>query len=68
MKEYSNEDEKIVLISYVKKIDWWIIDSGFSNHMTSDRNKFEDIRLYKSGCVKYGNGVPCLVKGKGLIQ
>ena len=41
MKEDSGEDEKTRLISYVNKSDQWIIDSGCSNHMTSD--KFEDI-------------------------
>ena len=40
MKEDSDEDEKIALISFVNKSDRWIIDSGCSNHMTSYRSKF----------------------------
>lgn len=68
MKEYFNEDEKIDLILYVNKSDQWIIDSGCYNHMIGDRNKFEDIGPYKGGCVKFGNDILCVVKGKGKIQ
>ena len=65
MKEDSDEDEKIALITYVNKSDRWIVDSGFANHMTTDRSKFENIGPYKGSCVKFGNDVPCLMKGKG---
>ena len=43
MKEESDEDDKTTLISYVNKSDRWIINSGCSNHMTGDKDKFEDI-------------------------
>ena len=36
--------------------------------MTCDRNKFEDIGPYKGGYIKFGNDIPCIVKGKGAIQ
>ena len=36
--------------------------------MSSDRSKFEDIGPYKGGYVKFGNDVPCLVKGNRSIQ
>ena len=36
--------------------------------MTGDKNKFENIGPYKIGCVKFGNDIPCVVKGKGTIQ
>ena len=65
MKEDSNEDDKIVLISYVSKGDRWIIDIGCSHHMTSDKIKIETIEKYKGSCVKFGNDAPCLVKGNG---
>ena len=52
----------------MNKSEKCIIDIGFSNDVTSDRNKFEDIRPYKSGCAKFGNDIPCIVKGKGTIQ
>ena len=42
----------------------WIIDSGCSNHMTIDKDKFEDICPYKGGCVKFGNDITCVVKGQ----
>ena len=68
MKEDSGEDDKTTLISYVNKSDRWIIDSGFSNHMTGDRYKFGDIGPHKGGCVKFSNDIPYVVKGKGTIQ
>lgn len=68
MKEDSNEDEKTSLISYVNKNDIWIIDSGCSNHMIGDKDKFENIGPYKGECVKFGNDIPFIVKGKGTIQ
>ena len=68
MKEESDEDEKTTLFSYVNKSDRWIIDNGCSNHMNGDKDKFEDIGLYNGGCVKFGNDIPCAIKGKGTIQ
>ena len=53
MKEESDEDEKTALFFYVNKSDRWIIDSGCSNHMISDEEKFEDIGPYNGGCVKF---------------
>ena len=38
--ESKDEDNKMALISHVSKNDTWIIDSGFSHHMTSDKSKF----------------------------
>ena len=39
-----------------------------AHHMTGDKDKFEDIGPYKGGHVKFGNDIPCVVKGKGTIQ
>ena len=45
----------MALISHVGKNDTWIIDSGFSHHMTRDRTKFEDMEPYDGGSVRFGN-------------
>lgn len=34
--------------------------------MNGDRSKFENNGPYKGGYVKFGNDVPCLVKGKRI--
>ena len=49
-----NEDE-MALISHVSKNDIWIIDSGCSHHMTSDKEKFEHFEDYDGGSVRFGN-------------
>ena len=36
--------------------------------MTSDKDKFLGIAPNNGGCVKFGNDIPCVVKGKGTIQ
>ena len=35
--EYDDEGDKMERVSNVTKNDTWIIDSGFSHHMTSDK-------------------------------
>ena len=66
MKDDSDEDT-ISLISYVKKYDKWIIDSGCSYQMTSDKSKFKTFESYDENNVKFGNDAPCPMKGKGFV-
>ena len=40
IKDESDEDEAIALMTCVNKNDKWIIDSGCSHHMTGDKSKF----------------------------
>ena len=66
--ESNNEGDKIALISHVRKNDTWIIDSGCSHHLTSDKRKFERLEHYDSGSVIFENNEPCFIKGKGCIS
>ena len=68
MKYDSDEDEASTLVSYVNKSDRWIIDSGYSYHMTRDKNKFIIINCYDGNSVGFGNDVPFFIKGKGSIK
>ena len=45
----------MALISHVSKNDSWIIDNGFSHHMTRDRTKFEHFEYYDGGSVRFQN-------------
>ena len=65
MKDDFDKDTT-ALISYVNKDDKWIIDSG-SHHMTGDKSKFKTFKSYDGNNVKFGNDVPCPVKGKGYV-
>ena len=67
--ESNNDDEdKMALISDVRKNDTWIIDSGCSHHMTGDKTKFEHFEDYDSGNVRFGNNEPCCINGRGQIS
>ena len=61
MKDDFDEVEAIALVSYVKKSDRWIIDSGCSNHMTRDKSEFNSLVHYDGNSVTFGNDAPCLV-------
>ena len=39
--ESDDEEDKMALISHVRKNDTWTIDIGCSHHMTGDNTKFE---------------------------
>ncbi|XP_016740232.1 uncharacterized protein [Gossypium hirsutum] len=45
----------------------WLIDSGCTNHMTYDKELFEELRTTEVKRVKIGNGEHLTVKGKGTI-
>ena len=66
--ESDDENDKMALISHIRKNDTWIIDSGYSHHMTGDKSKFEHLEFYDGGSVRFGNDEPCYVKGKGCIH
>ena len=66
--EFDDEGDKMTLISLVRKNDTWIIDSGFSHHMTREKIYFEHMEHYDGGSVRFGNNEPCCIKGKCCIS
>ena len=48
-------NKNISLISHVSKNNTWIIDSGYSHHITGYKIKFEHLEHYDDGSVKFGN-------------
>ena len=44
VKDESDNDEEMALISHMRKNDTWIIDSGCSHHMTSDKEKLKILK------------------------
>jgi len=45
----------------------WLIDTGYTNHMTFDRTLFKDLQSTKISKVRIGNGDYISAKGKGTI-
>ena len=68
MKDESDEDEAIALVTCMNKNDKWIIDNGFSHHMTREKSKFITLTNYGGNSVRFGNDAPCLIKWKGSIK
>ena len=56
------------MVTYVSKNDKWVIDSGYSHHMTGDKSKFITFTQYDGNSVRFENDAPCLIKGKGSIK
>jgi hypothetical protein len=66
-KKKDSEKCGLVLSSQKQKYPWYI-DSGFSKHMTGDKDKFLSISKNKTGNVAFGNDEPCKIKGKGMVS
>ena len=47
--------------------EWWMIDSGCTNHMTGDLELFRDLDRSQVSKVRIGNGDHIMVKGKGTV-
>ena len=47
--------------------DSWLIDSGYTNHMTNDQELFKELDKAIISKVKIGNGEFISVKGKGTV-
>ena len=64
-EESDDEEDKMALISHVRKKDTWIIHSGCSHLMIGDKTKFEHFEDYDGGSVRFGNNESCCIKGRG---
>ncbi|XP_070018827.1 uncharacterized protein [Nicotiana sylvestris] len=66
-----NEEEEdhlfMATILSIKKSDFWLIDSGCTNHMTYDKNLFKEFTSMGNKKVRIGNGDYILTKGKGIV-
>lgn len=67
VKEDSIKEGDMALISSINQCGEWVIDGGFTHHMTGDKNKFLNMEDCNGGIVRFRNDAPCVVKGKGSI-
>ncbi|GLJ37400.1 hypothetical protein SUGI_0759360 [Cryptomeria japonica] len=63
-----NVPEEKELATKIKDKDEWVIDSGYSHHMTRDKGKFLSLQEFDGGLVIFGDDEACMIKGKGTIS
>jgi transposase InsO family protein len=61
-------DECGLVLSTLRKMNPWYINSGFSKHMMGDKGKFLCLSESKSENVTFGNDSPGKIKGKGKVS
>ncbi|RVW89389.1 hypothetical protein CK203_045518 [Vitis vinifera] len=64
------EDDKLFMatcFSSMESSESWLIDSGFSNHMTHDKDLFKELRSTNTSKVRIGNGQYITMEGKGTV-
>lgn len=52
---------------HVERKNLCVVDSGCSNHMTSDKKKFIKLEYWNGGSVRFGDNSSIKIKGKGLL-
>jgi hypothetical protein len=65
--KYSNEECTVVLQAKQKKHGWYV-DSGYSKHMTGDRDKFLTLRKERNGSVSFVNDNSTKIIGEGTLR
>ncbi|XP_059066686.1 receptor-like protein 43 [Cryptomeria japonica] len=56
------------LVAQVKEKDERVIASGFSHHMTGDKNKFVSLEKYEGGVVRFGDDKVGIIHSRGSIS
>jgi hypothetical protein len=64
--QYSNEECTLDLQDNKKKRGWYV-DSGFSKHMTGDRDKVLTLRKERDGSVSFRNDDSTKINRKGTV-
>ncbi|XP_016679117.1 uncharacterized protein [Gossypium hirsutum] len=67
--DQEEEDQLFVITCFSGKesSESWLIDSGCTNHMTYDKELFEELRNTEVKRMRIGNGEYLEVKGKGTV-
>ena len=64
------QDEQLFVVSCFatsSSPETWLIDSGYTNHMTYDQRLFKELNKTITSKVRIGNGAYLAVKGKGTV-
>ncbi|RVW71832.1 hypothetical protein CK203_059209 [Vitis vinifera] len=64
------QDEQLFVVSCFatsSSPETWLIDSGYTNHMTYDQGLFKELEKTITSKVRIGNGAYLVVKGKGTV-
>ena len=66
--EESYEDADVLVVLSLEIEDSWVIDSGFSYHMSSRIEYFKTLNMMQGGVVCLGDNKACEVHGIGTIR
>jgi hypothetical protein len=63
------EEEKVFLHDRTRNTAThiWYLDTGASNHMTSDKAQFSELNLSVGGTVRFGDGRTVGIEGQGTV-
>lgn len=52
----------------VSSRDYWYFDSGYSIHMTEEKNYFKEVKPYSNSYITFGDGVKGNIMGKRKLD
>ncbi|KAJ0844964.1 putative RNA-directed DNA polymerase [Helianthus annuus] len=64
----SYESADVLMVTKMESSLLWILDSGYSYHMTPHREFFKELKMESQGYVQLGDDHPCQIKGIGTIS
>jgi len=67
-EEFDGSDGDMLSVSTTQFSDVWILDSGYSYHIMSNREWFTTYRSANSGCVYLGDNRCCNIVGIGDVR
>lgn len=67
-KDKAESSEIVQTALHAEWKNLWVVDSGCSNHMTSDKKKFIKLEDWNGGSVRFRDNSSIKIKGKGTLN
>jgi hypothetical protein len=63
-----NIEECLISIQGQRRKSDWYVDSGCSNHMIGDKDRFVTLKKERDGSILFGNDNSTKIIGKGIVK